>query len=65
MERLKDRHTKDARLNGVSVELTDFIKRSVKQGQVRYISEYEALSIESAAEPLSVDIKSWLRSKGE
>ncbi|WNS78812.1 hypothetical protein RRU94_02385 [Domibacillus sp. DTU_2020_1001157_1_SI_ALB_TIR_016] len=33
MERLKDRrviHMKDAQLSGVSVELADFIKRSMK-----------------------------------
>jgi uncharacterized protein with NAD-binding domain and iron-sulfur cluster len=72
MERLKDRwiiHMKDARLNGVSVELADFIKRSAKQGRVRYVPEYEALSIESEEEllsvSLSVDIKDWLRKKGE
>lgn len=38
MERLKDRwiiHMKDAWINGVSVEITDFIKRSAKQGRVR------------------------------
>ncbi|MCM3789980.1 hypothetical protein M3221_16445 [Domibacillus indicus] len=54
MERLNDYwmiHMKDARLNGVSVELADFIKCSAKQGRVRYVSEYEALSIESIKEP--------------
>ncbi|MCM3790014.1 helix-turn-helix domain-containing protein [Domibacillus indicus] len=72
MERLKDRwiiHMKDARFNGVSVELADFIKRSAKQGRVRYVPEYEGISIESQEEllsvSLSVDIKDWLRKKGE
>ncbi|WNS78622.1 hypothetical protein RRU94_01320 [Domibacillus sp. DTU_2020_1001157_1_SI_ALB_TIR_016] len=70
MERLKDRwviHMKDARLSGVSVDLADFIKRSAKQGRVRYVPEYEALSIQSQEEllavSLSVDIKDWLRKK--
>ncbi|MEM1503758.1 hypothetical protein RG959_10110 [Domibacillus sp. 8LH] len=64
MERLRDRyviHMKDARLNSVSVEIADFIKRLAKQGRVRYVPEYEALSIESEEElllvSLSVDIK--------
>ena len=72
MERLKDRwiiHIKDAQLNGVSAELADFIKRAAKQGRVWYVPEYEALSIESEEEllsvSLSVDIKGWLRQKGE
>lgn len=42
MERLKDRwiiHMKDAWINVVSVEIPDFIKRSAKQGRVRYVSE--------------------------
>ena len=60
---------KGARLNGASDELADFIKRSAKQGRVRYVPEYEALSIESEEELLSVllsvDIKDWLRKKGE
>jgi len=60
---------KNARLNGVSVELAHFIKRSVKQGCVGYVPEYEAFSIESQEEllsvSLSVDIKEWLRRKGE
>lgn len=60
---------KDARLSGVSIELVDFIKRSAKQGRVRYIPECEALSIESEEELLSVsfsvDIKDWLWKKGE
>ncbi|MCM3791188.1 hypothetical protein M3221_22905 [Domibacillus indicus] len=60
---------KDARLNGVWVELADFVKRSAKQGRVRYVPEYKALSIESEEEllsvSLSVDIKDWLRTKGE
>ncbi|MCM3789685.1 hypothetical protein M3221_14925 [Domibacillus indicus] len=51
------------------MELADFIKRSAKQGRVRYVPEYEALSIESEEEllpvSLSVDIKKWLRKKGE
>ncbi len=58
-------HMKDARLNGASVELADFVKRSTKQGCVRYIREYETLSIESEEELpsvfLSLDIKDWLR----
>ncbi|MCM3790005.1 hypothetical protein M3221_16575 [Domibacillus indicus] len=59
------------RLNGVPVELADFIKRSAKtkQGRLRYVPKYEALSIESEEEllsvSLSVDIKDWLRKKGE
>ncbi|MED3912763.1 hypothetical protein P4597_27130 [Peribacillus simplex] len=60
MERLKDRwviHMKDARLNGVSIELADFIKRAAKQERVRYVPEYEALSIESKED--------WLHKKGE
>lgn len=71
MERLKDRciiHMKNVRLNGVSVELADFIKRSAKQECVRYVLEYEELSIESEEEllsvSLSVDITDWLRKKG-
>ena len=42
MERLEDRwiiHMKNARLNGVSIEIADFIKRSAKQERVRYVSE--------------------------
>lgn len=72
MERLKDRwiiYIKDARLTGVSVELADFIKCSVKQGRVYYGSEYNALSIESEKEllsvSLSVDIKEGLRKREE
>ena len=60
---------KDARLTSVSSELADFIKRSAKQGRVRYVPEYNALSIESQEEllsvSLSVDIKDWLRKQGE
>ncbi|MEM1505780.1 hypothetical protein RG959_20485 [Domibacillus sp. 8LH] len=59
MKRLKDRwiiYMKDARLNGVSVELADFIKHSIKQGRVRYVPEYEALSVESEEELLSVSL---------
>lgn len=69
IERLKDRwiiYMEDARLNGVSVELADFIKCSAKQGRVRYVPKYEALSIESEEllpVSLSVDIKDWLRRK--
>ncbi|WNS79231.1 hypothetical protein RRU94_16890 [Domibacillus sp. DTU_2020_1001157_1_SI_ALB_TIR_016] len=72
VKRLKDRwviHMKDTRLNGVSVELADFIKRLAKQGRVRYVPEYEALNIgleeELLSVSLSVDIKDWLRKKGE
>lgn len=54
-------------LNAVSVKLADFIKRSAKQGRVRYIPECDALSIESEEEllsiSLSVGIKDWLRKK--
>ncbi|MEM1505778.1 hypothetical protein RG959_20475 [Domibacillus sp. 8LH] len=71
-ERLKDRwviHVKDAWLNGVLVELADFIKHSIKQRRVRYVQEYDTLSIESAEELLSVslslDIMGWLCKKGE
>lgn len=60
---------KDARLNGVSAEIAEFINRSAKQGRIRYVPEYNALSIESQEEllsvSLSVDIKDWLRNKGE
>ncbi|MCI2256027.1 hypothetical protein L2D08_16870 [Domibacillus sp. PGB-M46] len=72
MEWLKNRwiiHMKDARLNGVSVELADFIKRSAKQGRMCYVPEYKALGIKSEEEPLSVslsaDIKDWLHNQGE
>ncbi|MFD6441584.1 hypothetical protein ACFWDG_17640 [Peribacillus sp. NPDC060186] len=53
----------------ISVELAEFIKRSAKQVRLRYVPEYDALSIESEVElllvSLSVDIKDWLRKKGE
>lgn len=46
---------------------TLFIKCSAEQGRVRYVPEYEALSIESEEEllsvSLSVNIKEWLRKK--
>lgn len=45
------------------------LSRSAKQGRVRYVPEYNALSIESVEElfsvSLSVNIKDWLRKKGE
>lgn len=43
-------------LNGVSAELADFIKHSAKQGRIRYFPEYDALSIESEEELLSVSL---------
>lgn len=64
MERPKDYwviHLKVVRLNGVSVELTDLIKRSAKQKRVWDVLEYEALVIESEEElrpvSLSIDIE--------
>jgi len=72
MKRLKDRwviHMKDTRLNEVSDELADFIKHSAKQGPGRQVPEYDALSIESQEEllsvSLSINIKDWLRKKGK